>query len=109
MGIIKNVVNVFKTVKKARDDLNSVITLKSEEFSANIKESNRVQRIEFYEEARNDRNLAMASIKSDLFINKITKDEYERLEQKINKALVDIEDGKISKEEFLNICIQNNK
>lgn len=109
MGIIKNVVNVFKTVKKARDDLNSVITLKSEEFSANIKESNRVQRIEFYEEARNDRNLAMASIKSDLFINKITKDEYERLEQKINKALIDIEDGKISKEEFLNICIQNNK
>ena len=109
MGIIKNVVNVFKTVKKARDDLNSVITLKSEEFSANIKESNRVQRIEFYEEAKNDRNLAMASIKSDLFINKITKDEYERLEQKINKALVDIEDGKISKEEFLNICIQNNK
>ncbi len=109
MGIIKNVVNVFKTVKKARDDLNSVITLKSEEFSANIKESNRVQRIEFYEEARNDRNLAMASIKSDLFINKITKDEYERLEQKINKALIDIEDGKILKEEFLNICIQNNK
>ena len=109
MGIIKNVVNVFKTVKKARDDLNSVITLKSEEFSANIKESNRVQRIEFYEEARNDRNLAMAIIKSDLFINKITKDEYERLEQKINKALIDIEDGKISKEEFLNICIQNNK
>ena len=109
MGIIKNVVNVFKTVKKARDDLNSVITLKSEEFSANIKESNRVQRIEFYEEARNDRNLTMASIKSDLFINKITKDEYERLEQKINKALIDIEDGKISKEEFLNICIQNNK
>ena len=109
MGIIKNVVNVFKTVKKARDDLNSLITLKSEEFSANIKESNRVQRIEFYEEAKNDRNLAMACIKSDLFINKITKDEYERLEQKINKALIDIEDGKISKEEFLNICIQNNK
>lgn len=109
MGIIKNVVNVFKTVKKARDDLNSVITLKSEEFSSNLKESNRVQRIEFYEEVKNDKNLVMASIKSDLFNNKITKDEYERLEQKINKALVDIEDGKISKEEFLNICIQNNK
>lgn len=109
MGIIKNVVNVFKTVKKARDDLNSLITLKSEEFSANIKESNRVQRIEFYEEVKNDKNLVMASIKSDLFNNKITKDEYERLEQKINKALIDIEDGKISKEEFLNICIQNNK
>jgi hypothetical protein len=109
MGIIKNVVNVFKTVKKARDDLNSVITLKSEEFSSNLKESNRVQRIEFYEEVKNDKNLVMASIKSDLFNNKITKDEYERLEQKINKALVDIEDGKISKEEFFNICIQNNK
>jgi hypothetical protein len=108
MGIIRNIVNAFKTVKKARDDFNKEIQLKSEEVNEEMKKNRRTSTIEFYDKVKNDKNMIMSVKRFDLFCKRITQSEYEKFEQKVNKALLDVENGKILKEDFYDICLEQN-
>lgn len=108
MGIIRNIVNAFKTVKKARDDFNKEIQLKSEELNKEMNKNRRTSSIEFYDKVKNDKNMIMSRKRFDLFSKRITQSEYEKFERKVNKALLDVENGKISKEDFMIYVLELN-
>ena len=105
MGIIKNIADGFKTIKKVRDDFNSNLDEHTEE----MKRFREAQHVEFCEKFKNDKNSAFDFIESDIFLGIITQKEYEIREKIIKKAIIDFEDKKISKEEFFHICLRNKK
>lgn len=107
--MIRNIIAFFRFLKQAKEELNNSIYEKLDEFNRELKESRELQSIEFYEEVKNNRNLAFSSKRFELYQGKISQEEYDRFEAKINLVIWAIESEIIPKEDFFKICFTANK
>lgn len=107
--MLRKTLAFFKFSKQEKEKFNNSICEKVDETTNELKESRKLQSIEFYNKVKNDKSYAFAFIESNKFLGVITQSKYEISKEKINEALVDVEKGKISKEDFYEICFMRNK
>ena len=80
--------------------------LKLDESNENIKINHEKQYLEFYQNFQKDKKFAFSMIESNRFLGSISQVEYEKLKQQIDKAIENIENQQISKEEFFKVCLR---
>lgn len=106
--MIRKTLAFFKFLKQEREKFNSICE-ELDEITNELKESRRLQSIEFYEEVKNDRRWAFSLKRFELSQGRITQKEYDEFEKKVNSVITAIESGIIPKEDFFELCFMRNK
>ena len=108
MRILKQTIDTFKFVVKAIKTFMNEYNLKLNEAMIYIKDKREILYLEFYQNVQNNKKYAFGCIESDRFLGLISENQYEKIKQLIHRSIEDVENQKISKEQFFNICMKRD-